>query len=87
MQKQELQRILEELKAELATSQFSKPSSQQELQKLIDQIEQSLIADEGIIQKALNEPLNDAVTRFESSHPQLTLILNNIISQLSNMGI
>ena len=87
MQKQELKRILEELKAELATSQFSNPSHKQDLQKLIDQIEQSLIDDQGIIKKALNEPLNDAVTRLEGSHPELTSILNNIISLLSNMGI
>jgi len=87
MHKQELQTILEELKIELAASQFSKPSSQQELQKLIEQIEQALLDDEGIVRNALNEPLSDAVTRFEGSHPQLTSILNNIISVLSNMGI
>ncbi|MCP3673359.1 MAG: DUF4404 family protein [Gammaproteobacteria bacterium] len=87
MQKQELQAILEELKAELATSQFSKPSSQQGLQRLIEQIDQALIDDEAIVRNALNEPLSDAVTRFEGSHPQLTSILNNIISILSNMGI
>ncbi len=87
MDKQELENILRQLKEELAKSQFAKPSSRQELQRLIGQIEQSLIDDEAAVRKALNEPLTDAVTRFEGSHPQLTSILNNIISTLSNMGI
>lgn len=87
MNKQELERILSDLKAELATSQFAKPSSRQELQSLIDQIEDFLVADELATTKALNEPLNDAVTRFEVSHPKLTAILNNISSTLSAMGI
>jgi hypothetical protein len=85
--KQELENILQELKAELAASEFAKPSSRQELQRLIDQIEAFLVADEMATQNALNEPLNDAVTRFEVSHPKLTAILNNIITTLSNMGI
>ena len=87
MDKTELQNTLDELKQELAACQFAKPSSQQELQRLIEQIEQALTEDEVAVRNALNEPLNDAVTRFESSHPQLTGILNNIISLLSNMGI
>jgi len=87
MQKQELQKILEQLKEELANSQFSKPSSQQDLQALISKIEQALIDDEAAVKRALNEPINDAVIRFEGSHPQLTAILNNIMSALSNMGI
>ncbi len=87
MDKQELENILQQLKEELAKSQFAKPSSRQELQRLIGQIEQSLIDDEAAVRKALNEPLTDAVTRFEGSHPQLTSILNSVISTLSNMGI
>ena len=87
METQELKNILEQLKEELAASKFASPSSQQELQKLIDQIEQALVEDEGAVRVALNEPLSDAVTRFEGSHPQLTAILNNFISVLSNMGI
>lgn len=87
MNKQELQKILEQLKQELASSEFTEPSAHQTLQKLIEKVEQVLTNDENAVQTALHEPLNDAVTRFETSHPQLTAILNNIISQLSNMGI
>ncbi len=87
MEKQELESILIQLKEELGRSQFAKPSSRQELQRLIDQVEQYLVEDEEAVRKALNEPLTDAVTRFEGSHPQLTAILNSIISTLSNMGI
>ncbi len=87
MKKQELENILEQLKEELDKSKFAKPSSRQELQTLIRQIEQSLIDDEAVVRKALNEPLTDAVTRFEGSHPQLTSLLNSIISTFSNMGI
>lgn len=87
MKKQELENILKQLKDELARSEFAKPSSRQELQSLIQQIEQSLIDDEVAVRKALNEPLTDAVTRFEGSHPQVTSLLNSIISTFSNMGI
>ena len=87
MEKQELQVILEQLKQELAASRFAMPHSQQELQQLVDQIEQALDEDEAVVRNALNEPLNDAVIRFEGSHPQLTALLNNILSVFSNMGI
>ena len=87
MQKQELQKILGQLKKELATTEFKKASSRQAMEELIAQIEQALIEDADAIRKALNEPLNDAVIRFEGSHPQLTAILNNITLLLSNMGI
>lgn len=84
---QELQKILEQLKQELAASEFVKSTSKSDLQQLIDQIEGVISEDEKMTADLLNEPLNDAVTRFEGSHPQLTAILNNIISALSNMGI
>ncbi|MCP4272094.1 MAG: DUF4404 family protein [Gammaproteobacteria bacterium] len=87
MKKQELENILNQLKDELARSEFSKSSSRQDLQTLIQQIEQALIDDEAVVRKALNEPITDAVTRFEGSHPQLTSLLNSIISTFSNMGI
>ncbi|RLA02988.1 MAG: DUF4404 domain-containing protein [Gammaproteobacteria bacterium] len=87
MHKQELQTILEQLKGELAASHFDKATSESDLKNLITKIEQALSDDEAAVTKALNEPLSDAVTRFEGSHPQLTLLLNNISSILSNMGI
>jgi len=87
MNKQELEKVLNELKTELEVSKFAKPSSRQELQLLIEQIEDFLLADELATVHALNEPLNDAVTRFETSHPKLTNILNTIVTTLSNMGI
>ena len=87
MDKQELQNILEQLKSELSMSQFDNATSEQELQDLITQIEQALLTDEAAVKNALNEPLNDAVLRFEGSHPQLTAILNDISSLLSNLGI
>ena len=87
METQELQNILEQLKEELAGSHFEDASSETELTDLIDLIEQALVDDENAVRNALNEPINDAVTRFESSHPQLTSLLNTISSLFSNMGI
>jgi len=87
MKKQELEKILQQLKDELANSKFDKSTSEPDLQSLITQIEQSLLDDEKAVANALNEPLNDAVTRFEGSHPQLTALLNNISLLLCNMGI
>ena len=87
MEKTELQNILTELKAELAASRFIESTSEKDLARLIEQIEQALIDDEAAVRNALNEPITDAVTRFEGSHPKLTSLLNSIISTLSNMGI
>jgi len=87
MEKRELEQILQQLKDELAASQFNKASSEPDLKDLIQQIEQALQADEEAVKQALNEPLNDAVLRFEGSHPQITSLLNNISSLLSNLGI
>ena len=87
MHKQELESILAELKSELAESQFEKANSEADLKQLISQIEQTLIDDQSAVMKALNEPLNDAVLRFEGSHPRLTARLNSILTTLSNLGI
>jgi hypothetical protein len=87
MKKLELEKILQQLKDELAVSQFEKASSEKDLNDLIVQIEQALHDDEAAVKQALNEPLNDAVLRFEGSHPQLTSLLNSISSLLSNLGI
>lgn len=87
MKKQELEQILQQLKDELAASQFEKSSSEQDLNALIEKIEQALQDDEKAVKQALNEPLNDAVLRFEGSHPKLTSLLNSISSLLSNLGI
>ena len=87
MEKEELEQILADLKAELAASEFAAPSARQEIQRLINQIEDFLLADEMATEHALHEPINDAVTRFELSHPKLTALLNNISATLSNMGI
>ena len=87
MKKRELEQILQQLKDELAASQFEKASSEQDLKVLIEQIEQALEDDETAVKQALNEPLNDAVLRFEGSHPKLTSLLNGISSLLSNLGI
>jgi uncharacterized protein YpbB len=87
MEKIELENVLQQLKDELASSQFEEASSEQEITILIEQIEQALQDDEAAVKLALNEPLNDAVLRFEGSHPQLTSLLNSISSLLSNLGI
>ena len=87
MKKPELEKILQQLKDELAASQFEKASSEKDLNGLIEKIEQALHDDEAAVKQALNEPLNDAVLRFEGSHPQLTSLLNSISSLLSNLGI
>lgn len=87
MEKLELEQILADLKEELAVSEFAAPSARQQIQSLIDQIENFLIEDQLATEHALNEPINEAVTRFEVSHPKLTTLLNNISTTLSNMGI
>lgn len=60
----------------------------QQLQALIDQIEQQLAADALTAQRgSLSDQVDELVTEFDTEHPTISGILNNILITLGNMGI
>lgn len=76
------------LREEIAASQGGDPQALARLEALAAQVERELgqeavLADPG----GFVAELEDAVTEFEVSHPNLAAIVNNILSVLGSMGV
>ena len=75
--KQSLEKLHDELK------QIG--SDEPKLQKLAEEVQAAL--KERVEDVPLVESLRDAAETFEACHPQLTALINNVMSSLSNIGI
>ncbi len=76
-----LKQALEELQNELKQIGSGEPK----LQKLADDVQSAL--KERIEDVPLIDSLRDAAETFETHHPQLTALINNVMNSLSNIGI
>ena len=72
-QRAEIERLLAELRAELAVARDS--GAEMPVQTEVPEDESPL------------DRLNQSVTQFETTHPQLVAIVNRISAVLANMGI
>ena len=79
---EKLKRELEELKNELNQINSEDPK----LQKLAGDVDEAL-AQTGEVSRALAHSLQHTAEEFEMHHPQLTVIINNIMTSLSSLGI
>ena len=79
---EKLKRELEELQNELKEIKSEDPK----LQKLAGDVDAAL-AQTGEVSRALHHSLQHAAEEFEANHPQLTAIINNIMTSLSSLGI
>ena len=43
--------------------------------------------EEHLHHRTLKQSLQDSVRHFETSHPELTSVINNVLTSLANMGI
>ena len=75
-----LKQALEELREELRRVGSDHP----ELQDLYQKTVQALESGEP---RSLIGPLREAEKTFEVRHPQLTALINNVLTSLSNLGI
>ncbi len=75
-----LKQALEELRDELKRIQPDDPT----LKTLQEKTARALDAGEHL---PLVEDLKETTERFETLHPQLTAIINNVMNSLSNIGI
>ena len=75
-----LKQALEELREELRRVGSDHP----ELQDLYRKTVQALESGE---HRSLIGPLREAGKTFEVRHPQLTALINNVLTSLSNLGI
>jgi Domain of unknown function (DUF4404) len=87
MSEQQLRADLQQLKA-LVDALPSDDSQRQKLAALVEEMERH-IDQRGDVQAkiSLQQHLEAAVSRFESSHPTAAAIINNVLVTLGNIGV
>lgn len=85
----ELRKLLERVHAEIQQTSTVDPEGRELLHDLEKDIHQLLerAAGEPLSQPGMIGRLEESITRFEVEHPDLTLLLSNILTTLSNAGI
>ena len=80
---------LEQLHRELMKARSEERQVQKRLDDLAREVRQILDKPgEGHIhQRRLKQSLQDSARHFETSHPELTSVINNVLTSLANMGI
>lgn len=89
MDQQPLREQLEKLDAELGRAESLDDNEREVLRRLSTDIKELLGREGDNPQKfeGLGERLRDAVAQLEASHPTATLLMRQVIDQLSFMGI
>jgi hypothetical protein len=87
MHKEDVRTRLAELHRELERTQSMREDERRRLLKLASDIEASLETTDTADHQTSVSNLEDAVQRFEVTHPELTAVLARLINSLSNMGI
>jgi predicted transcriptional regulator len=80
---------LEELHQELKKARSEEHHVQERLDNLARDVRQILDnpGEEHLQHKTLKQNLQDSVRHLETSHPELTSVINNVLTSLANMGI
>jgi DNA repair ATPase RecN len=79
---EKLKQNLEELQTELKKIGSENPN----LKKLSGEVDHAL-EQTGEVSRTLVHALQYAAEEFETKHPQLTAVINNVMTSLSNIGI
>ena len=82
----ELQESLDQLRAEIKDLEGEDTESKARIQKLIGQLEKQIEEDDDILEE-ISEHVTDSISHFGTSHPRLTVIMNDIMTLLGNIGI
>lgn len=80
---------LEQLHLELMKARSEEHQVQERLDDLARDVRQILDTpgEEHLHHRTLKQSLQDSVRHFETSHPELTSVINNVLTSLANMGI
>lgn len=80
---------LEQLHRELMKARSEDHHVQERLDNLVRDISQILDnpADEHRHHRSLKQNLQESVRHFETTHPELTSVINNVLTSLANVGI
>jgi len=90
MKRQQLQQSLKQMRTELEKAQTLDISVRQDLLTIVEDIESAIRDGDELHEEQrqpLRERLQDAVWRFEESHPTLTMIVGQVMDDLGRMGI
>ncbi len=89
MDKEALRTRLEELHAELQQVESLDANEREMLQRLAQDVEAALSREDNRTQQydGLSTRLKEAVAQVEASHPRATMLMRQVIDQLSYMGI
>jgi predicted transcriptional regulator len=80
---------LEQLHRELMKARSEEHQVQKRLDELARDVRQMLDkpAEEHLHHRTFKENLRDSVRHLEASHPELTSVINNVLTTLTKMGI
>ncbi len=88
MSENKLRDDIEKLRDEIKTLSTDEDISKEKLENLLQEIESGLETDsQNNRQPELLAGLKESVGHFETEHPRVTAIINDIMVTLSNMGI
>ncbi len=87
MSKEDIQKAIGRLKAEVNALDSSKAAVKKRVNGLIRDLERQLESADEVDHGPMIERLGNAIDQFEAEHPAITGILNGIMTSLSNMGI
>jgi Domain of unknown function (DUF4404) len=87
MTKDELQITLAELRKELAGLDQQDDRAREQVNALIARLEQHLADPSSEGGATLRESVSSTLERLEATHPQVTLLLNQLMNTLSGSGI
>lgn len=83
----ELQKKLENLRAEIEKVASNDSEARERLNTLLRDVEKTLEESGAEVDDNLLENIRETISQFEADHPRATAILNDIMVTLSNMGI
>ena len=88
MENQRLSKQLQELQTQLQQAKTLEQNDREALLQLVKDIQSTLVrtGESGEYESAVQK-LEDAVQRFEVTHPQMTAAMARVINSLSTMGI
>jgi predicted nucleic acid-binding Zn-ribbon protein len=89
MDRQQLREQLQKLHAELQGVESLNDDERKQLQNLTRDVQEVLARDDEHPEpySGLGERLRETMAQLEASHPKITLLMRQIIDQLSFMGI
>ncbi len=85
--RESVQESIKELKSEIADLQGEDLEAKNKLSSIVEELESELESRELDSFDDFIEPLSESISNFETSHPRITEIINNMMSTLSGIGI